>query len=249
MAGSVSTVVSLSFTAAVGEPINIQGSSTFYARLIEPYRADIERKSGYTLDVISSKTIHGLMALLEGRARMAMMSSDLDKEKQALKADNPGLPVDDLRSFDIARTRIAIIVNKSIPLRRMGLDDLARVLKGEFANWRSLGGPDLAISLVTVQPGGGVPMSVRNQLLDGQAFAARKIIQVESPRHVVQVTMQLPGAIGLTQLGLAREAALPEVQLDRRIEQELNLVTLGEPDAALQSVIDAARAVAQQHLN
>jgi hypothetical protein len=92
-------------------------------------------------------------------------------------------------------------------------------------------------------------MSVRNQLLDGQAFAARKIIQVESPRHVVQVTMQLPGAIGLTQLGLAREAALPEVQLDRRIEQELNLVTLGEPDAALQSVIDAARAVAQQHLN
>ena len=247
LAGVLALALAASAAEAV-EPISVHGSTTFNSRLIEPHRGLIEQRSGQRLDIIPSKSIHGLMALLEGRARLAMISSSLDGEVAHLKAKRPDLPIDRLVGFEIARTRVAFVLHPSNPVRRMSLDQVAAVLRGGVTGWGELGGPDLPITVVTVQPGGGVPTTVRGQLLGGKAFTAPRIVEVEAPRHVVQVTRQLEGAIGLTQLGLARAAPLPELQLEGRIEQELNLVALGEPAADLRAVIEAARAVAAEHL-
>jgi hypothetical protein len=54
---------------------------------------------------------------------------------------------------------------------------------------------------------------------------------------------QEPGALGLAQLGVLRERHLPELMTERFIEQQLNLITLGEPTAAKRAVIDATRRV------
>ncbi|MCC6779198.1 MAG: substrate-binding domain-containing protein [Hyphomicrobiales bacterium] len=234
--------------AAPAESISIQGSTTFNSRLITPYRKAIEQLAGHKLDVIANKSIHGIVALLEGRAQLAMISSQLDGELEQFQRRYPNLDVGRLQSFEVARTRVAFVTHPRMPVRRMTMSDLAATLRGEITSWREVGGPDLAITVVTVQPGGGVPTTVRTQLLGGQLFKAPRIVEVEAPSHVLKVTAQLEGALGLTQLGLAREAALPELQLEGRIEQELNLVTLGKPSAAVQAVIEACRAIAAKHL-
>lgn len=233
---------------ARAEPIAIHGSTTLASRLIEPYRRPIEELSGKTLDILPSKSIHGLIALFEGRARIAMISSDLEGERDLIRQKRPELPVGRLRSFEVARTRVSFIVHPGNPVRRLELNELTGVLKGEITNWQQVGGSNADIVLVTVQPGGGVPTTVRSQLLDGQAFRAPRILEVEAPRHVVQITMQLEAALGLTQLSLARQSPVTELQLDRPVEQKLNLVTLDDPDAALKAVIDATRAVAARHM-
>ena len=71
-------LASLALPAPVmAEPVSLQGSTTFCSRLIEPYRAAIEARAGHRLDVIGNKSIHGLVALLEGRTQLAMISSSL----------------------------------------------------------------------------------------------------------------------------------------------------------------------------
>lgn len=235
--------------AGAADPVTIQGSTTFSSLLIEPHRAAIESLAGRRIEVIANKSIHGLVALLEGRARMAMISSALTAELEPLQRKHPSLPVDRLVGFEVASTRVAVITHPAIPMRQIRRNDLARVLLGETKNWRQLGGPDLAITVVTVQPGGGVPTTVRSQVLGGKPIAAPLMVEVEAPRHVPKITRQLEGALGLTQLGLARQTAASELQLDERIEQELNLVTLGEPDRDLAAVIEAVRKVAAQHLH
>jgi hypothetical protein len=61
---------------------------------------------------------------------------------------------------------------------------------------------------------------------------------------VVKVVEQEPRALGIAQLGLVREHHLAELTTDQVIEQELSLVTLGEPTSEQLAVINAVRKVA-----
>jgi hypothetical protein len=54
---------------------------------------------------------------------------------------------------------------------------------------------------------------------------------------------QLPETLGLAQIENLKESGAVELTTDRMIEQELNLVTLGEPSPAALSVIEAVKKV------
>jgi phosphate transport system substrate-binding protein len=179
---------------------------------------------------------------------MAMISSSLEGEREVLRRRRPELPVDQLQSFEVTRTRVAFVVHRSNPIRRAKLDDIAGVLTGRIRSWRELGGADMAIAVVTVQSGGGVPTTVRNQLLGGSAITPARIIEIEAPSHVLTITSQLEAALGITQLGLAHRSPVPELATDGEVEQQLNLVTLGPPDESLSAVIEAARQIAAEKL-
>jgi ABC-type phosphate transport system substrate-binding protein len=221
---------------------------TFSSQLLEPYRTEIEARAGRRLDVIANKSIHGLVALLEGRARMAMISSELEGELGVLRRIRPDLPAERLQSFAISRTRIAFIAHRSNPVSSATLDQIAGILAGSITNWRQIGGNDLPITVVTVQPGGGVPTTARGRLLGGRAMTPGKLIVVEAPRHVVTITAQLEGALGIAQVGLVGIAPVHEIVTDRKVEQQLNLVTLGPPDPDLAAIIEAAREIASEKL-
>ena len=95
-----------------------------------------------------------------------------------------------------------------------------------------------------VQSGGGVTLSVAGELFGGQPFTPANPIRVAFGAQVVKVVEQEPRALGVAQLGLTQEHQLPELATNQVIEQELSLVTLGEPSPAQQAVINAVRQVA-----
>jgi len=64
-----------SLAAARAEDFMVQGSTTFTRRLMVPHQAAIEAASGHNLTVIPNKSIHGLTALFEKRADLAMISA------------------------------------------------------------------------------------------------------------------------------------------------------------------------------
>jgi cell division septal protein FtsQ len=67
------------------------------------------------------------------------------------------------------------------------------------------------------------------------------VLYVKTAIQLVQVIEQEPNAIGFGQLLLIKQRGLPEVATDAPIEQQLALVTFGDPTPAMQAVIDAAR--------
>ncbi len=243
VATPLATALFAQHTVASDRVVVIHGSTVVHSRLIEPYRQDIERRSGQQLSVVPSKSIHGLMALLEGRAEIAMISASLSTEIDQLLSKSPALPIGKLVGHEISRTRIGFARHPANPVARLTRKQLRAILLGEIVNWRDVGGPDLPIAVVTVQPGGGVPTTVRSQLLDGQAFKSKRLIEVEAARHVVKIVAQEPGALGLTQLALLSAPGVAELSTDAPVEQHLMLVTLGEPDARQRAVIEAMRLI------
>ncbi len=155
------------------------------------------------------------------------------------------MPASKLVGHEISRTRIGFARHTANPVTRLTQDQIRAVLLGEITNWRDAGGPDLPIAVVTVQPGGGVPTTVRSQLLDGQPFRPKRLIEVEAARHVVKIVAQEPGAFGVTQLALLAAPGIAEIAADAPVEQHLVLVTLGEPDARQRAVIEAMRQIAK----
>ena len=247
LAASVLLVSTAVLSQSFAETLIIQGSTTF-ARLVDPHKATIEAISKHQLEWIPNKSMPGLIALMESRAHMAMISAPLNSEMAALQEVLPGSEYQRLQAHEILNTRIAFGLHPTNLVRTASADQLRQLLLGQITNWAALGGADLPIRVVLVGGGGGVTTVIESELLHGQRAAGPHVIYVKTPQQVVKVVQQEPGAIGFAQLVLTERAGLPELTTERPIKQLLSLVTLGAPTAAMSDVIQAVRRVAEKAL-
>lgn len=225
--------------------LRLQGSTTFNSELMKEHLRDIEAAAGVSITVVANKSSLGLMALFEGEADLAMISTRLANEIGVLKRAKPGLALDRLLDFEVARTRAALIVHPGNPVRAIGDDGLRRILLGEAASWLEFGGPDLPIRVVAVREGGGVVATVEAALLGpGGHIAAPDQIRVQNGPQIVRVVEQESNALGITQVKLVLGRQVRELETTHPLEQLLFLVSLGEPTPAMRAVIDACRAAA-----
>ena len=119
---AISTLASSAVVSqSLAETLLIQGSTTF-ARRIEPYKSAIEAFSKHELTLIPNKTVPGLVALIEGRADMAMTSAPLKNEIEALEKLIPGLSHKLLEEHEILESRIAFALNPTNRVRSGSLD-------------------------------------------------------------------------------------------------------------------------------
>jgi|ERR1051326_4498170 phosphate transport system substrate-binding protein len=234
----------LSCSWAGAQTFVVQGSTTFTHRVMEPYQGAIEAASGHKLTVVPNKSSDGLLALFDKRADFAMISGPLATEIASLKSKHPELAFDRLRNFKIWSTRVAFAVNRKNPVRQLTAEQMRAILLGTITNWRGVGGPDLPIRVVLVREGGGVQASIEQELLDGKAISAPDPVTVQISSDVVKIVEQTPEALGLSQLSIVKGGHVAELKLDGEIEQQLALVTLGDPTPAMQKVIEVAREIA-----
>ena len=234
-------------TQAAADPLILQGSTTFNRRVMEPHEAAIEAKSGQDITVIPNRTMLGIIALMEGRAHMAMISASLESEVGKMKKAMPGLDYDRLKAFEISSTRVAFVVNPSNPVRKASLDQIKKILTGEITNWSALGGKDRA------DPHGHRGRR-RRRRDHRRGRAARRpsrcMVRTSSTSgrlcNSTGIVEQEPNALGIAQLSLAKQKGLPEIVTEKPVEQTLSLITLGEPTPAMKAVIDAARAAVEK---
>jgi phosphate transport system substrate-binding protein len=240
----LTAIVALGLASPVGAgTLRFSGSTTFNAQIMVPHRAAIEKALGQALVVVPNKSSDGLIALLNGQADFAMISTALPDEVALLRDYEAELPLNRLREFEIWHTRMAFAVHRTNPIHSLKATALRRILLGEISNWRDLGGPDRPITVVLVKTGGGVELSVRTQLLDGKPIGAPNTIHVQGSSDLPLVVRRDPGALGLSQLGIVASNNLQELVIDRPIEQRLSLVTLGEPTPEMRELIGEIRRI------
>jgi phosphate transport system substrate-binding protein len=224
----------------------LQGSTTFAGRLVTNHIKQIEEQSSHRITVVPNKTLSGILALMRRQADFAMISGTIDIRKLQLESEQFNFPFDEIRSFEIARTRVAFAIHRDNPVTSISNGDLGRILRGEICNWQELGGADLPIRTILVRDGGGVQASVEEQVLGGVSINAKNQIRVQTTAQVLRVVEQERASLGLAQLDALQQSTAKELVTDRIVEQRLSLLTFGEPTPAMQDVIEAFRRVAAQ---
>src|SRR5829696_2974678 len=93
---------------SLAEPIIMQGSTTFARHLLANQKQKLEADSGQEIVLIPNESLPGMVALLEGRAHIAMISAPLETELAPLKLLRREAPVQTLLGHEIRRVPVSI---------------------------------------------------------------------------------------------------------------------------------------------
>jgi phosphate transport system substrate-binding protein len=131
-----------------------------------------------------------LEAVIQGKLDIAVATNGLDLAYVSREG---------MRAHDIARSAVAFAVNSRLPVSDLTRRQICDVYNGLVSNWKSLGGPDLAIAPHS-PPGDQVDTQVVRAglrcLKRGRGTEAVKLIG--HPRAMVNALALTPGAIGIT---------------------------------------------------
>ncbi|GGL89634.1 phosphate-binding protein [Streptomyces fumigatiscleroticus] len=126
-----------------------------------------------------------------------------------------GLP--ELRENRVAVSVFALVVNDDVPLENLSTADVRRLYRGEVANWKELGGPDLPVHLVSRDANSGTRQVFQRRVLGRGEMANSSVdcvhqddptasvirCELDSTDQVLSTVAELPGAIGYSELNAA----------------------------------------------
>ncbi len=220
----------------------ISGSSTVGHGLMLEHERELESRSAVPIQVNATGSGHGIRALFNGGADMAMISAPLGAVISNLNARNPGsIDGRELVAHQVGGNEVAFIVHPSNPVKALTAEQLYDILNGTITNWAEVGGLPMRIDLLAEPPGGGVRSAVEHRLAEwGDALAVEQYVQ--SARMVPMAIAQSPGGLGITALThVSGQVAM--VMTEESVVQPYILVTRGQPNGRMRAVIDAARAI------
>lgn len=170
-------------------------------RLITGTRADGQ---SIRVEIHAYGSSTAFRGLASGAASMGMASRRI-RPAEAAQLEHLG-PLDQPRhEFVISIDGLAVIVHPDNPVRALSIDQIRAAFSGRHDNWRSLGGPDLAISRYARDENSGTFDTFASMVL-GTAELATGTPRFESSTELSDRVAADPGAIGFIGLPYVRDA-------------------------------------------
>ncbi|RME67315.1 MAG: phosphate ABC transporter substrate-binding protein, partial [Alphaproteobacteria bacterium] len=205
------------------------------------------------VDVQTGGSARGLVDARSGLADIGMVS-------RALKADES-----DLMGHVIAIDGIGMIVHAGNPVQALSRQQIIAIYTGAVRNWRAVGGPDLAITVINKAAG----RSTLELFLAYFGLDSRRIradVVIGDNQQGIKTVAGNPGAIGYVSIGAAeyeeaRGTPIRQLPMDGvaatvanvrngsfPLSRPLNLVTRGQPTGLAKTFIAFARSSAVDDL-
>lgn len=180
--------------AGAAARITVVGSSTV-SPLMAEIAKDFEKiRPDVRIDVQAGGSSRGITDVRNGVAEVGMVS-------RALKPDES-----DLGRTLIARDGVGMIVHRDNPVPGLGKAQLVDIYTGRITNWSQVGGPDLAITVVSKAEGRSTLEVFSDYVgLSYKDIKAQMIIG--DNQQGIQAVSSTPGAITYVSIGTAEYEA------------------------------------------
>ncbi len=120
--------------------------------------------------VTSTSTEGAFEALLAGDAEIGMASRRIiPAEAKKLKAAGAGNMISPDQERIIAVDSLLVITHPSNPVNEISVEDLRGIYSGQITNWSEIGGPDLAITVMTHEASSSTRGFFEDRIFDNQA--------------------------------------------------------------------------------
>lgn len=242
----ISAVV-LAGTGAMAAELPMWGSTTCQKRFLEPGAEALEKATGVKIKVFGVGTGKGVLALLDGKASVALTSSTLEDSISTAKkaAKEEGLPEvkvpANIKFHQIAEDVIVPIVHKDNPVAELSYEQLTDLNSGKIKNWKEIGGPDQTVQVVTSHEGSSTREVFQKQVMKKAPYAANAV-EVNSTRLELNEVSKNKGGIGAVSVGFYHQnPGNAKIVKTAPITRPLAFITLGDPSPEVQKVIDFFR--------
>jgi phosphate transport system substrate-binding protein len=214
------TAIQLSFSQESKETVRVKGSESM-SHLMTVYATEFSTANSKCNVVISGgQSRVGLSSLIDGTAEISMESARLSKAELD-QAKAKGL---NLIEAIVGWGGLVFVVNPSNPVESLTVDQIAKLLKGEYTSWKQVGGPDKPVEVVTVDEGprSGTYKFITEEILKGNfAPGAKKLAYFRS----------VPPTVGETEgaIGIIRMRNLERL-IDQGQEKKIKVVAIKKDD-------------------
>lgn len=217
------------------EEIKIEGGGTAITTVFRPIKKPYERMHGYTLSIVQSSAVKGLVALNEGKIDIATGAHPL--EDLIAGAAKEGVVIDNsaLVAIQIEENRLVVIANRASEVGKLSKEQLKAIFTGKITNWKDVGGRDVPVEVVWGKETQGQNMQFTRIALDGDGVTPKTRTATDY-RNIAETVGALPGGIGVVPL----EITTPVTRsLDTiSITSPIYVITKGKPSEKVQTVID-----------
>lgn len=230
---------------ATAQNLVVSGSTTVEKRFFNQ-PASLQGATGVAIKFVPVGSGAGLVDLAEGKAGVAASSESLadtieGAQKVAKDASKPFTTPAGLQFHEIARDRIVAIVHPSNPVKSLTLDQLRELNTGKTANWKSVGGMDQGVLVVTSSLGSATRSVFQKQVLGGAAYASG-VMEMAQTEQEISVVSKDKGAIGAVSESFAKAHAGKVRIIDSPdIGRPLGLITIGAPSHEAGKLIEHLR--------
>lgn len=234
--------LTLASATALAGTVKISGAGTTYGYGIEANKDAVQKDTGVTLEISPSNTGKGLLDLERGVVQIAMASEPAEISIEAAKAAGSKLSASDVKFHDLAKTEMIVTIHASNPVSKLTADQLAGIFTGKITNWKDVGGKDAPIMVLTDAPASGTNAFLKKTIMNGADFGASRK-PMDAIAKVASSLSNFPNAIAaLGKNFVDKDSKLKAVDIGKKIERPLFLVTKGTLSADMEKVIKAFQA-------
>lgn len=229
--------------AHAGRALEIYGSTTVEKEVMAPLLQVFEKETGIPLKLHGVGTGQGMVALLQGKADVAMASESL--EDAILSAMKHGLTLEapaNLMYHELSKDRMLVVVNKHNPVVELTRSQLKDIHTGKITNWQAVGGGNLPIRVITSHVGSATRAVFQKLIMGGEKYA-KGAREVDSTPLELNLVSHAEGGIGVVSATFfAQNAGMAKFIEAPLLTRPLGLITIGQPSAEVRKLIDYAKA-------
>ncbi len=254
---TVSGCASRTGSTAAAATLEIAGSDTLVNLALKWAETYMSLHPEVRISVSGGGSGTGIASLINGTIQIADASRKMSAEEIAEAKKNGVTPVE----FTVAMDAIAVVINPENRILGLTLSQLSEIYKGSITSWKTVGGADRPIVLLSRESNSGTYMYFLEQVVrlaqknDTALFSPETLLMPSSQGISVEVK-QNPNAIGYDGLGyvtsdqkmvaVAREPGAPYVLPSVRTVQDgsypisrpLYMYTAGQPTGLVKEYMD-----------
>jgi len=177
--------------------IRVRGSDSVAARVEKIAKLFLKENPNYSVVVSGGAKGIGLAALYDKTGEVAMAARKINDEEKK-EAAGQGL---NLEERLIGYGGIAMVINSANPLNELALEQIQKILTGDFTNWQQVGGSDARIQVVGPSPSlhEGTIYFLEHDLLENHPIT-KSALNAGSFDSVLKTVAGMPMALGFTRV-------------------------------------------------
>ncbi len=219
------------------ETIKIGGGAAPMENIFKKIKKPFEKATGIKLELFEVGPDKAMEQLESGAIDVA--AAGLSRKEMMDLMKDKGKPIkDESIYFDkiIDRDLVYIVMNKFLKrITRLDKKQVKDVFTGEITNWKEVGGPDLAITLVYGTKITGTNKVWKKLAMNNQEWGANRVVVGTAP-EIINKIIGTPGAIGLSVSGLITQEIHTPSSED--IERPVTIFVKGKPSINVNKLIE-----------